>query len=147
MSTWIAHKAATAPVSLEAVQSQLRDMDRLHALRDDSGGIRRDAVIKELMPRFARAGLVESSDSYLDFVDVAHGIAARVEGGRAHTNNDGLLAVLEGARDPSARTVLLVVPRTYKGSACADPMTGRLSRLLGGPGIDLDLDGVAVVAY
>ena len=149
MTTWISHKPlhASAPDRVAEVVLALGALDRDQGFRDAEGGIQRAAVVEALRGRFTRAGLLMAPPSYMDALDTSRGIGLRVEAGRAHTNNDGLLAVLQAARDPAVRALVLVVPMVYKNSPCANRVYGRLLELLSGPGIDLELDGVALVAY
>lgn len=135
------------PEDVGEVLTALGRLDRIHSLRDDKGGIKREAVVEALHARFARAGLEPRAGSYMDALDTSRGIGLRVEAGRAHMNNDGVLAVLEAAREPSVRALVLVVPAVYPSSPCLERVHERLRWVLGSAGIALELEGVALVGY
>lgn len=150
MFTWIGNKAYVGHEAREAVQAVMRtlgDVSTLPGLRSSDGGIRRDDVLNALIDRRRRAGLADTPGSHFDALDRTHQIGLRVEAGRAHTNNDGLLAVLEAARHPEVDVLVLVVPTVYKGSVTADKVHERVRRVLASPGIELALTGVALTAY
>ena len=90
---------------------------------------------------------MSTPESHNDSADPIRRIALRVEAGRAHTNNDGLLAVFEAAANPDVDVLVLVVPTTYKGSVTADRVEQRIRWALSSPGIELALTGVALVSY
>lgn len=148
--TWIGNRAYAGHEAPDAVQEVMRllgDISVLPGLRSADGGIKRDDVLDALVERRKRAGLADERGSHFDALDRSHRIALRVETGRAHTNNDGLLAVLETARHPGVDVLVLVVPTDYKGSVTADKVRERVQWLLSGPGIDLALTGVALTGY
>ena len=147
---WIPAGSAAGPIPppvVSLVAAELGELAALIGLRDDEGGIRRGAVVEVLSRRWHGAGVVPAPDLHADGVHPQERLAVRVEAGRAWTNNDGLLAVLETAVDPDLSSLLLVVPVTYKGSACFTPVVQQLRRLLSGRGVSLDLTGVGVLGY
>lgn len=135
------------PTDVDEILRALGELTRVHGLRDEKGGIKREAVVDALQSRFSRAGLAPEPASYMDAIDKSRGIGARVEAGRAHMNNDGVLAVLEAARESRVRSLVLIVPAVYPSSPCAERVHQRLQWVLGSPGIALDLDGVALIDY
>lgn len=74
-------------------------------------------------------------------------VAVSVQTGRAKTNNEGLLAVLAGADDPTVSWLVLVVADKYKGAATALPVTRDIEALASAVGVDLDLEGVVVLTF
>jgi hypothetical protein len=70
-----------------------------------------------------------------------------VQAGRAWMNNEALLAVLAAATDPHVDWLVLVVPDQYMGSVQASNITTQLEALGRAEGVDLELQGVAVVAF
>lgn len=150
MATWIGNKAFAnhpAPSAVQNVMSALGDLSKLPGLRAPDGGIRREGVIAAMASRCHGAGLMSTPESHNDSADPIRRIALRVEAGRAHTNNDGLLAVFEAAANPDVDVLVLVVPTTYKGSVTADRVEQRIRWALSSPGIELALTGVALVSY
>lgn len=152
MFTWIGNKAysgSDAPENVQGVMADLGDLARLSGLRSPDGGIKRDGVLKAVADRRRRAGLTDVVDakSPLDALDRDRRIGLRVEAGRAHTNNDALLAVLGAAVNADVDVLVLVVPAVYKGSVTVDRVAERVHWLLHSPGIDLALTGVALTAY
>jgi hypothetical protein len=83
----------------------------------------------------------------LDFVLPAERLAVSVQAGRAWTNNGALLAVLAAAAESGVEWLLALVPFTYKTGAQFPPVVDQLRALAGSSGVDLDLRGIAVVAY
>ena len=150
MATWIGNKAfANHPVpgAVESVMSALGDLSKLPGLRSADGGIRREDVLVAMASRCQAAGLVPTPDAHTDGSDPTHRIGLRVEAGRAHTNNDGLLAVLEAAANPDVDVLVLVVPAFYKGSVTADRVEQRIRWAFSSPGIEVALTGVALLSY
>jgi len=74
-------------------------------------------------------------------------VAVSVQTGRAKTNNEGLLAVLAGADDPTVSWLVLVVADKYKGAATASPVTRDVEAMASAVGIELDLEGVVVLTF
>lgn len=146
MAVWLTSGVgpSATPPDVEDVVAMI---GHLQGMRDDRGGIERMRVVERVRERVGHLGLFETQGSYFDAVHDRLGIAVRCEAGRAHTNNDGLLAVLEGAADPDVRRLVLVVPEQYKGSATQAPLLRRLRWLFRADGIQLSLEGVAVVGY
>lgn len=148
MYTWIGNNGGSAvPDSVDRVMNAIGDVGALAGLRSPEGGIERDVVVDALSDRCRRAGLTAVRGSFLDGHDAVHRIGLRVEAGRAHTNNDGALAVLEAARRPEVDVLVLIVPALYKGSTTAERVRDRVRWLLDGGGIRLDLTGVALSTY
>ncbi len=150
MFSWIGNKAFAghdAPDNVKTALAALGDLADVPGLRAPKGGIDRQHVVDRLQERVTRAGLLAALDSYFDGLNRHQRLAMRVEAGRAHTNNDALLATLEAARDPRVDVLLLVVPVRYKSGAVVDPVKARLRTVLNSPGIDLALTGVALTAY
>lgn len=150
MFSWIGSKAFAghdAPDAVRTAMTALGDLTELSALRSPEGGIDRRHVVQRLSGRAAVAGLHADPGSLFDGIDLPHRLALRVEAGRAHTNNDAVMAVLEAARDPRIDMLLLVVPVRYKSGAVVDPVRERLTALLQSAGIDLALTGVALSSY
>lgn len=134
------------PPSVRKVVDALGDAPGLPGVRDERGGIRRELVVNVLEGRWATAGVTAVPSSAVDGIG-RDGVAVRVEAGRAHTNNEGVVAVLEAAIDPRVSYLVLIVPEEYKGSVTAARVVERVERLFTSPGVMLDLQGVAVVAY
>ena len=150
MFAWIGNKAFAghdAPDNVKAALEALGDLAEVAGLRAPKGGISRQHVVERLGEIVTRAGLTVAPDSYFDGLNREQRLALRVEAGRAHTNNDALLATLEAARDPHVDVLLLVVPVRYMSGAVVDPVKARLKTVLNSPGIDLALTGVALTAY
>jgi hypothetical protein len=149
MVTWIATARGdgqSPPDPVLSVVEGLGDLGDLSGVQDVKGGIRRDDVVRVLSSRWASIGVRPLSGSRMDGLHPS-GVAVRVEAGRAHTNNDGVIAALEAALDPRVTALVLVVPAAYKGSVTAEKVEERLRRYLSAPGIKLDVQGVAVLAY
>lgn len=148
--TWIPAGSTAGdipPASLVRIAEELGDLAALPGLRDHNEGIKREVVVDVLSPRWHGAGVVAAEGMHADGVHRRERLAVRVEAGRAWTNNDGLLAVLETAMDPDVSTLLLVVPVTYKGSACMSRIVEQVRRVLSGHGVSVDLVGVGVLGY
>jgi len=138
---------AEALPGMWALIDAIGDVRDLRSVRDDQGGLKRLDVVRALSPRWQRAGYATLPDSYVDAQHTDTAIGVRVEAGRAHTNNDGLVAVLEAAIDPSLRALLLIVPEDYKRSSTAPKVEMRLRRLVSNERVTLDLLGVGLISY
>jgi hypothetical protein len=149
MAIWIGSPSGPEemPPDVEDVAAVLGRLDRVTRLRDERGGIQRQDVVDYVTGRVLEVGLLPTAGVHADAVHDRLGVAVRCEAGRANTNNDGVIAVLEASVDPLVRRLILVVPHQYKGTSTVDPVVRRIRWLMRSRGITLDLDGVAVVAY
>lgn len=150
MYTWLSSKRAPVPTIPQPVPTMLErlgDLRTLVGVRSAEGGIKRESVLVGAARRLEAAGLSTGSRSYMDATGAGGQVGFRVEAGRAHTNNDGLLAVLQAASDPQVRVLLLAVPDVYKGSVTAARAIDRVSWVLTTRGIELELLGVAILPY
>lgn len=86
-------------------------------------------------------------DSTLSSFTDPRGVALTVHGGRAFTNNDVVWRLLQLAGAPGIRAVVAVVPHTYKGSACASKIQAQLEELATNPGVAIDIEWAAHIAY
>lgn len=149
VTTWISNRsysADTPPSVLQPTLLGIEDLSQLPNLRSVEGGISRDAVVSALASSCRRVGLVHAREGF-DAYSRSARVALRVEAGRAHTNNDGLVALLSAAADPAVDFLILVVPNSYKGTITAPKVEARIRWALSSNGILLSLNGVAVIGY
>jgi hypothetical protein len=149
MTTWIPNRSYSADAPPDVLRTMflgLEDIWQMSHLRTVEGGISRNAVVDAISSSCRRVGLVDSREGF-DAYSASSRIGMRVEAGRAHTNNDGLVAVLSAAADGAVDFLILVVPIAYKGTLTAPKVDARIRWVMASSGIQLSLDGVAVVGY
>lgn len=156
MPNWIyfyPHAQEHVPPQMSAAAALIASgADSLRGTQSDKGGLKRAplrAVLHALVGEHARhppAGATFASDQIdLMLADAPVGIA--VHAGRAWMNNEALLAVLGAACAPAVDWLILVVPQSYMGSAQHPHIVQQIASLAAASGVDLDLQGVAIVPF
>lgn len=116
------------------------------------GSVRVDPLREVLRPVLVKYGFTPDMDSQfavksLSWVARTSRIAVSVHGGRAHTNNEVLLALLAASAQRGVDWLIAVLPERYKNGPTFDNVQGQVEELSDAPGIDLDLIGVTLVAF
>lgn len=124
----------------------------LRGTQSDKGGLKRDplrAVLHGLVGEHGRhppAGTTFASDQ-IDLMLNEAPVGITVHAGRAWMNNEALLAVLGAACAPAVDWLILVVPQSYMRSAQHPHIVQQIASLAAASGVDLDLQGVAIVSF
>lgn len=156
MKTWLYLRGgpADAPRDVALVVDTLeREAHTLRATEGSDGGLKRpqlrEAVVQSMAGLVHRGSCSTSpfGKEELDFVLAGRKLAISVQAGRAWSNNGALLALLGAAADPGIQWLVIAVPFVYKTGAQYAPVAGQVTDLLAAGGVDLDLAGVALVAY
>lgn len=108
------------------------------------GGVRAAAVRNAISPSLSQLGFSTGAAGTL--VDEM-GTAVTVHGGRAYMNNEAVWRIIQLAGDPSIRAVITVVPRVYKGSACASKVAAQIKALSANEGVMVDLDWASYAPF
>ncbi|MGN7246796.1 hypothetical protein ACTHQ1_03585 [Janibacter anophelis] len=116
------------------------DLTALAGDRLSTKGIR-DAFTRGM----ARRGFTydESLGAFID----ARGVAITVHAGRAYTNNEVMWRLLQLAGEPRVRALIAVAPHVYKKGSCAPKVEQQLLEISRNPGLAIDLEWAAHVAY
>jgi hypothetical protein len=126
--------------------------DRLRQTQSDKGGLKRDplrAVLHGLVGDHARHPFPGTTFAYdqIDLMLNEAPVGITIQAGRAWMNNEALLAVLGAACAPAVEWLILVVPQSYMRSAQHCHIVQQISALAAAGGVDLDLQGVSIVAF
>lgn len=129
-----------------AVLHSLRaDLQAMHATTAENERFSTADVRDAMTPVLELRGFTYTS-KHGAFTD-STGVALTVHGGRAFTNNEVVWRLLQLAGAPAVRAVVAVVPHTYKGSACASKVEAQLEDLAKNPGVAIDIEWAAHIAY
>lgn len=121
------------------------DLQAVHATAADGERFSTTDIRDAMTPALERRGFAYTSTS--SSFTGPRGVALTIHGGRAFTNNDVVWRLLQLAGSPGVRAVVAVVPRTYKGSTCASKVEAQLEELAKNPGVAIDIEWAAHIAY
>lgn len=127
-----------------------RCRDALRRTVTPNGGIHRGELLKVLegLPVLtSRPTGGTFAPDQLAFTAENGRVSFSAHGGRAHTNNEVVIAVLAAAASPSVRTHVALVPARYKNTHTAIRARDQLASLLDQPGVSLELDHVVLMVY
>lgn len=155
MNTWLYVHAedAEAPGEVTIVVEALeRDSQALRATQGPDGGLKRPMLRQAVAESLGGLGCAHGSKSRfaseeLDFLLADQRLAISVQAGRAWTNNGALLALLAAAADPEVDWLAVMVPFSYKTGTQYSRVARQMTDLVAAHGVDLDLAGVALIAY